>query len=417
MLFFIVIWIILLFLYSIFLLIKYFWFIRKTKNVNLSNNEKLNENQGIFIAIPCLREQSCIKETVDYFRSITDLPIIIITTEKESYEYNYDTNVITTKQIVEKEIIPKYRDVFLIHYPYIKGYMADQLNYLLNNLNSVKGLQNNKDWYMALYNADSKPSKQTFQHIKKAINDGHIVIQQYSYCMKNYDQLNCIMKGFSLYQSNFEIKTGLFNSYLNLCYLYNYVVGHGLIINISLLKKIGNFNTVFWCEDIYLTMNLKFNKIKIKPILQLENIENANTLKQVIKQNSVWFNTTKKYYKIYSDIKAKRGQSTFNGLIGCINEFRCAINWLCFPILLTIILFLSIINKNIIFICSILLTYSFYIYCNYFITIKTINLLEKEKYKINLKGYFSLFLSTFISNFGPIYSLINKSNEKYKTER
>lgn len=417
MIFLINIWILLLFLYSVFLLFKYFLFIKKIKKEKNSDNKELNSNYEIFIAIPCLREQNCIKNTIDYFRSITDLPIVIITTEKESYEYNYDTKKITTKQIIEQEIISKYKNIFLIHYPYVSGYMADQLNYMLNNLHSIKELKKDKEWYMALYNADSRPSKKTFQYVINAINNGDCVLQQYSYCMKNYDNLNYIIKGFALYQSNFEIKVGLYNSYLNLHHLYNYVVGHGLIINISLLKKLGNFNTTFWCEDIYLTMNLKFNNIKIKPILQLENIENADTLDKVIKQNSVWFNTTKKYYKIYKNIKKNINKISFNGIIGCINEFRCAVNWLCFSILLIIILLLSIISKKIIFICLVLLTYSFYIYCNYYITINTINYMEKKKNKFNLKEYFSLFLATFISNFGPIYSIINKTNNKYKTER
>lgn len=407
----------LLFLYSLFILIKYFLFNYKFDKEKNIGEEDLDCNKGIFIAIPCLREQNCIKKTIDYFRSITDFPIIIVTTEKENYEYNFDGEVITTKQIIEREIIPKYKKIYLVHYPHVSGYMSDQLNYMLDNLDQIEEITDNKDWYVALYNADSKPSKKTFKHIINAVNSGESVMQQYSYCMKNYDQLNYITKGFALYQSNFEIKTGLYNTYLNFNYFYNYVVGHGLIINVSLLKKLGKFNTSFWCEDIYLTMLLKFKNIKIKPISKLENIENADKLNKIVKQNSVWFNTTKKYNKIYNEIKRKENQFSFSGLIGYINEFRCAVNWLCFPFLILINFLLAIISKNIILIILILFSYSFYVYCNYLITIKTINLIENKKYKLNLKDYFSLFIATFISNFGPIYSIINKTDKKYKTER
>lgn len=408
---------ILLTLYSLFILIKYFLFKCKFNKEKYISKKKLNSDKEIFIVIPCLREQNCIKETIDYFRSITDLPIIIVTTEKESYEYNFDTNIVTTKQIVEEEIIPKYKKIYLIHYPHSSGYMSDQLNYMLDNLDKIKEIDNNKDWYMALYNADSKPSKETFEYIINAVNKGNQVMQQYSYCMKNYDKLSYITKGFALYQSNFEIKTGLYNSYLNFNYLYNYVVGHGLIINVSLLKKLGKFNTSFWCEDIYLTMLLRFKNIKIKPIPQLENIENADTLNKIIKQNSVWFNTTKKYNKIYKDIKKRESKFSFKGLIGYIGEFRCAVNWLCFPFLIITLLLFAVFCKNMLLILLVLFAYSFYICCNYIITINTINLMENKKYKLNLKEYFSLFIAIFISNLGPMHSIIKKEDKKYKTER
>ena len=37
----------------------------------------------------------------------------------------------------------------------------------------------------------------------------------------------------------------------------------------KLLKELGNFNTEFWCEDIYLGIQLKFNKnlFSILPII------------------------------------------------------------------------------------------------------------------------------------------------------
>lgn len=256
-------------------------------------DDKLSNNKDLFIAIPCLREQNVIVDTIKHFRKICKLPIIIITTQKENFEYSYDKNQLTTKEIIEQKILNKYNNIYLIDYPLTNGYMADQLNYMLNNLSKFDFYNETKDWYMLLYNADSKPSKETFKTIFSKINNNENVIQQYSYCFKNFNKLNFISKGFSIYQSNFEIKVGLFNSILGYKYLYNYVVGHGLTINLKTLKQMGYFNTKFWCEDIYLTMKLKYNNINISSILQLENIENAVSIKQIAKQNSVWYNTTK----------------------------------------------------------------------------------------------------------------------------
>ena len=400
--------------YSLFITFKYIMFF---KNNTKNYNQKLKNNKGLFIAIPCLREQKTIEETIKHFRKICELPIVIITTEKENFESNYKNNYITTKTMVENNILGKYDNIYLIDYPLKKGYMADQLNFMLNNLYNFDFYDDSKEWYMSLYNADSKPSKETFKSIFYYINKNKKVIQQYSYCFKNFSKLDFISKGFAIYQSNFEIKVGLFNSSLNYKYLYNYVVGHGLTIDLKELNKMGNFNTKFWCEDIYLTMKLKYNNIPIYSIPNLENIENASSINQIIKQNSVWYDTTRKYVKVYNDIKKSEKRFSLYGLIGCINEFRCAINWLLFPIIFIINFLICIYSKNFITVCILIFSYLFYSYINYFIAINTINKLSNERYKLNFCNYVSYMLALLISNVGPIYSLISRKKEKYKTER
>ncbi len=409
------IFITLIIIYSLFILWKYIAFFKKYKKI--SNSILLKKNKGVFIAIPCLREQRSIVNTIEHFRRICDLPIVIITTQKENFEYEYNDNYVTTKMIVEKDILNKYNDIYLVDYPFTNGYMADQLNFMLDHLKDLDFYDDRKKWYMSLYNADSKPSKNTFSLIFSCINKNENVIQQYSYCFKNFNNLDFISKGFAIYQSNFEIKVGLFNSSLSYKFLYNYVVGHGLTIDLQTLQKLGNFNTDFWCEDIYLTMRLKYNDIKIVPVLELENIENAVSVSQIIKQNSVWYDTTKKYRLLYNDVKKKEKYFSIQGLVGYINEFRCAINWLLFPIMLIINILICICMKNNIMCVSIIFSYLFYSLINYLITIKTINKLSDEKYKLNFCNYLSYAITILISNIGPLYSIIFKNKKKYKTER
>lgn len=409
------IFITLIIIYSLFILWKYIAFFKKYKKI--SNSILLKKDKGVFIAIPCLREQRSIVNTIEHFRRICDLPIVIITTQKENFEYEYNDNYVTTKMIVEKDILNKYNDIYLVDYPFTNGYMADQLNFMLDHLKDLDFYDDKKKWYMSLYNADSKPSKNTFSLIFSCINKNENVIQQYSYCFKNFNNLDFISKGFAIYQSNFEIKVGLFNSSLSYKFLYNYVVGHGLTIDLQTLQKLGNFNTDFWCEDIYLTMRLKYNDIKIVPVLELENIENAVSVSQIIKQNSVWYDTTKKYRLLYNDVKKKEKYFSIQGLVGYINEFRCAINWLLFPIMLIINILICICMKNNIMCVSIIFSYLFYSLINYLITIKTINKLSDEKYKLNFCNYLSYAITILISNIGPLYSIIFKNKKKYKTER
>lgn len=409
------IFITLIIIYSLFILWKYIAFFKKYKKI--SNSILLKKDKGVFIAIPCLREQRSIVNTIEHFRRICDLPIVIITTQKENFEYEYNDNYVTTKMIVEKDILNKYNDIYLVDYPFTNGYMADQLNFMLDHLKDLDFYDDKKKWYMSLYNTDSKPSKNTFSLIFSCINKNENVIQQYSYCFKNFNNLDFISKGFAIYQSNFEIKVGLFNSSLSYKFLYNYVVGHGLTIDLQTLQKLGNFNTDFWCEDIYLTMRLKYNDIKIVPVLELENIENAVSVSQIIKQNSVWYDTTKKYRLLYNDVKKKEKYFSIQGLVGYINEFRCAVNWLLFPIMLIINILICICMKNNIMCVSIIFSYLFYSLINYLITIKTINKLSDEKYKLNFCNYLSYAITILISNIGPLYSIIFKNKKKYKTER
>lgn len=296
--------------------------------------------------------------------------------------------------------------------------MANQLNYMLENIETILKRKVDLDkTYLALYNADSRPNKNTFDEIIQKIENND-VIQQYSYCMQNYEEIKSIPKGFSIYQSNFELKAGLMNSFFKSKILYTYVVGHGLIINMKLLKELGNFNTEFWCEDIYLGIQLKFNNIKIIPLLTLENMETPDKLSKIVKQNAVWFKTTSQFWKIYKDIvKRQQDKNKINGLIGVANEFRCAINWIGFPIVILIALIISISIKNYVLLLSIITSYILYIIVNTICTINIINKLDDKKYRVTINLIINVLIATSISNIGPLYSIIFNIKEKYKTER
>lgn len=400
-----------------------FFYIRTKIFVKIAMCEKdkikkiSKNNKEIIIAIPVLREQNCIEDTIKYFDAITDnIPIILITTQKEIKENL--TNVKTTQDIIIEKIITKYKNVYWINYPYTTGYMSNQLNYMLENLEKILNRKVDLDkTYLALYNADSRPNKNTFEEIKQKIENNNVV-QQYSYCMQNYEKIKGIPRGFSVYQSNFELKTGLINSFFKSNILYTHVVGHGLIINLKLLKELENFNTEFWCEDIYLGMQLKLNNINIVPLLNLENMETPDKLNKIIKQNSVWFKTTSQFWKIYKDIvKKTQVKSKIKGLLGVANEFRCAINWIGFPIVILISIIIAIITKNYVLLLLIIISYILYIIVNTICTIYIINKLDNRKYRVTLKLIIDVLIATSISNIGPLYSIIFNKKEKYKTER
>lgn len=404
-------------LYTLFIFIRTEIFLKKALKEKRNIKPTNKKSKNIIIVIPVLREQNYIEDTVKYFNSkFNDIPVVLVSTQKEIKE-NIE-NEKTTQDIIKEKIILKYDNVYWIDYPYESGYMADQLNYMLDNLEMIfdKKIDLEKT-YLVLYNADSRPNDKTFEEIKQKIENNDVV-QQYSYCMQNFEKLKRIPKGFSIYQSNFELKTGLINSFFKSNILYTHVVGHGLIINMKLLKDLGNFNTEFWCEDVYLGIQLKFNNIKITPLLTLENMETPDKLSKIVKQNSVWFKTTSQFWKIYKDIiKKGKAKNKIKGMIGIFNEFRCAINWLAFPIMLLIIFIILIIANDYLLLLLFITSYISYIIVNTICTIKLINKLDNKEYRVTVNLILDVLIATSISNLGPLYSIISNKKEKYKTER
>lgn len=400
-------------LYSIWLIIITRKLFKKSDYI-IENN--LNDKE-LVIVIPCYKEENIIIDTIKHFENnFKNVKIVIITTSKEN-----NNGINPTSNIVDKYIKDtNKRNIYLVNYPKNNGYMADQLNYFLKNIRKFINFENDIDdnnLYIGLYNADSRPNKNTYNEIVYHLNNSNkSVLQQYSYGFLNYDNINFLLKGFAIYQSNFEFKTGILNSQLENNFLYKHVVGHGLIINIDTLKRIDYFNTKFWCEDIYMTMQLKTLGIRINSLNTLEIMETPDKLSKLIKQNSVWFKTTSQYIKIYNDLRRRYGFSMrlFNA---CFNEFRCAINWLFFPLVILFTLIYPIIYKNLYLFVFSLLYYIIYIFINLIITIKIINKLDNKSYEISFKNFISLFVATIISNVGPLYSLIFNKKEKYKTER
>lgn len=443
---------------------------KKTKNILQRNEKKSN----ILIVIPCLREQDIIIQTLSYFLGLTkhldNVKLLIVTTQKEEFEkeinlylkdqlikdvknnmqlqklinkYNkiLSTNEIkeilkysklenieeiinnkiqnskTTSVLIEEFIIQNHLEekVYHFHYPNNEGIMADQLNYVLNNFE----FKDEKNYYFSVYNADSIPNKDTIKEVLTTINenDNPKVIQQYSVPISNWNELSNLMKGFSIYQSNFELRYGLINSYFPNKLLYTYVVGHGMYIRVDILKQIGGFETKYWCEDIYMSYVLRNKDISIYPIKTLEIMQSPQYLSILTKQNSVWFKTSFECLKIFKDIFKQNKKINLNSIGWLMQRIRMNITWLGIPIAFLYTLILSIFNKNIIMFCLSVLSYFVMIVLEYGSTIKLIEKLTETTFKNKIKILINMIVATTISNIGPIYSLISRKKEKYKTVR
>lgn len=208
---------------------------------------------------------------------------------------------LTTPQLIE-EIISNNMDMSekIIHLHYSKSncIMADQLNFAMNWLEENMGACE-CDYY-CLYNADSKPSPKTFDAILNIIKNNNYpqVIQQYSCAFSNINNVNWLLKGLAVYQTNFELRQGLINAYNKKKFSYRYIVGHGLIIRFDTLLELNGFDNSFWCEDICLSNVLIQKNIPIIPLPIIEEMEIPQNISTIIKQNAVWFSTALKAKEI-----------------------------------------------------------------------------------------------------------------------
>ncbi len=393
-------------------LIKFIVFKTKKTN-NAQSNVCSNQEYELNILIPCFEETKVIAQTLKHFQNIINkipnINIYVITTQKE--DSNIKSSKISTYSYLSNLELFHSNKFNIIHYPNISGMMADQLNYGIKKILENSKLPQDRI-YFSIYNADSNPDISTFAEINNVINNNKFpkIIQQYSNYFLNYNSQNFIMKGFSIYQTAFELRNGIINNKVSPL-LYSHVVGHGLTIRADYINNINGFNTNFWCEDIFLTGLLFNNSERILPLYSLDNAENPSKLSTQIIQNAVWFKTAFNHFNILKDIK-NSCKITSKGFLWLAHEFRASLVWLLMPIFLLFSFIYPILIQNFkMFILS-LATYLIFVFTNYLLNLIIVNAKRFSKY---IKNYFSLAFAVLFTGLGPLYSFFLK--EKIKTER
>lgn len=393
-------------------LIKFIIFKAKRTN-NTQFNICSSQEYELNILIPCFEETKVIEQTLKHFQNIINkipnINIYVITTQKE--DSNIKSSKISTYNYLSNLEFFHSSKFNIIHYPNISGMMADQLNYGIEKILKNSKLPQDRI-YFSIYNADSNPDISTFAEINNVINNNKFpkIIQQYSNYFLNYNSQNFIMKGFSIYQTAFELRNGIINNKVSPL-LYSHVVGHGLTIRADYINNINGFNTNFWCEDIFLTGLLFNNSEHILPLYSLDNAENPSKLSTQIIQNAVWFKTAFNHFNILKDIK-NSCKITSKGFLWLAHEFRASLVWLLMPIFLLFSFIYPILIQNFkMFILS-LATYLIFVFTNYLLNLIVVNAKRFSKY---IKDYFSLAFAVLFTGLGPLYSFFLK--EKIKTER
>jgi len=315
------------------------WFTR-------SGHSLLNTGPRVLVIIPVLREQTIIESTIRHFLLIDEYEqttILVVTTEKELSD-NSPAGTRNTIDVVDNLVSElsqagEHR-VKAIHFPSASGRMVDQLNFALAHLDELSiGTHD----FVAVYNADSRPPKETFGRFNGLVTDpSRRALQQSAVFLSNYTNLGSrgfitgrILQANAILQSRWTFAHELPRFWRQSSALLRFhrrlflahCVGHGLFLRRDLLESIGGFPTGTVTEDLFLGYLLSVRGEPIFPIPALEMAESPSTLGSMLKQKYVWFFGPMDHGSYYKLILSRFGRTidrpvalwlALQGLLPCI---------------------------------------------------------------------------------------------------
>jgi len=348
------------------------------------------------------------------------------------------TKVILTNLINESSQKVRSR-VDLYNYPKTYGNMSDQLNFSLKRLSRTEDLENT---YICMYNADSIISNKLPVFIQNFIekNIDAEVIQQSALFLSNFYNLGdsiegSFLKSIALLQTRWTLAHELPRILIQLksnaeC---AHIVGHGLIIKLSVMKKVGYFPTNYVNEDLPFGYILKLNGYKIYPFPQLENAQSPTSIKSMFTQYTTWFYGAFHYPKYMANAFKEYPNKKAQAFVWGIKYSVRSILWLGLSITWLFIFVYPIWTKS--FYLFLLAVTAFIIYapfCFYMIE-KDLNRNYKKifgdnvfmKIKIDIKTYILSLLAYLTHSYGPLKAtvetlksiLFKTKIRKMKTER
>lgn len=472
------------------------------------------EKTNFYICIPMLREQSIVEDTLKYFSElnypIEKYQIFVVTTQREIKEKLEGKKLIDhlAKDIVAKapisEIVTKYGKLFshnelivlstksagnplnivrqeiqtyydtspstydlavksalkindvvgrklieVINYPMSDGVMSHQINYLIDLLEGKesKTAENN---FFAIYNADSRPNKNTLYAIDNTIskfentnNFKPNIIQQSSLFEYVNSTRHNIWFEYLLYSASiFQSKWTLTHEISRLRYQstntlkitaksigsilsskLSHCVGHGLYIRFKFLVN-SRMPTETINEDLPYGFYQSCRGEPIIPIPILEISDSPTTIRSLINQKKVWFWPYIEYWKCRNIvINSGKYRSMFEVTYLTIQGIIVGMIWLFQSFIFLFPLIISVVTMNKILLCSYLLAITLY-WIIPVLLIKKFLLKISDKddfYKKYFESYENYFPATlfcgllviYTHSLGPLLCLIDFMKFRY----
>lgn len=417
------------------------WFFRiytafswiKRERSLFKHGQESKSSGKLYVLIPALAEAGILEDTAKYFSKYflekrEDVFLIIITTEKEKFVAGSSHNTID----VARSLASKYEKITHIHFPREKGKMAHQLNYAIRDFINA-GITINDDDLIAVYNADSRPEKETFDWVLRKFQEGGCsAFQQYGCYTGNILDISRVSwapilvsgslwqtrwsLGFEIYNSLKQLKFQPKNETLELCYPLNYCIGHGLFITKKLFEKTGGFTENTHNEDAIFGLQLSDMQEILMPVPYFDVSESPDTLEMLYIQKSNWYFGPLQAYSYAADILGKSNYGMLRKLrlvLLSTKLFSHAIFWIAGPTLMFLCFLLAIVNYDIVIICLSLLSIMLFAapsFVSYTIMVELGTILPSVSFlktaNLLLKGFILCYIMHGISAYKGLYKYL-----------
>ena len=344
--------------------------------LSISLPPETGECPRFLLVIPVLREQAVIRAAILHFAEIRydndALRVTFVTSERETVEPHPEHSM-ATSEVIDRELedwrSSGGRDIFRrIHYPYVTGFMADQINYSVRYIFEAYDVQTDiENTFVGVFNVDSRPGLGVLEEVAQRYRDtGACVFQQLSrYTPAQRDTPNRVSYAFacsfSVWQTRWSylvercryLTSNRLNRLahpwerepfaLNTRTLwrmpFSYTVGHGLFVRLKELIYLNYFPTRHPNEDAEFGFFLPFFGLAPLPLETPDVAETSNSVSTIIRQQASWIVGPmlsilyfKKSLKLFQLSHTQR-------FCAFIYSFRClldAVFWILGPLLLSI---------------------------------------------------------------------------------
>ena len=257
---------------------------------------------GVYVVIPLLREAARVNDLMDRWEPLLaahdELSLVILTTTREEAESEAGTSDTQRALIADGRLSAWSRAgrARQLHYPRVNRTYGEQVKW---GIEQVRETSTSTD-YVLLVNADSRIDAEGMRQLLAAVGVGSACVQQSAVFLANLEQLGPLPAAEALLQSTWTIETELFRylagdqsiRWLPRCLAavwYQHAVGHGLLIAIELLDRIGGFPSPnVGLEDSALGYLIRSRHERLEPLRRLELADAPSSIRALLRQRATW---------------------------------------------------------------------------------------------------------------------------------
>jgi cellulose synthase/poly-beta-1,6-N-acetylglucosamine synthase-like glycosyltransferase len=256
----------------------------------------------IHLLVPVYDEATIIETSIVYFTQFTSysgVHIYYISNQKEGESG-------ATIQAIQA-LTQQYNFTWL-HYPYMDGKKADQLNWAIRWILENKPVEGSQRTYFGIYDVDSRPEPYALRTMLYA---QELIYQQPAIYLENYKRIGTFQRVGALLQTRWELGRNVavlrenYHRSKQKCPIESLppCIGHGLFLRSDLFQRDILFNTETLTEDLELGYRLAFNGISTTLLPIVDICGYAPTPSDTIPQTSRWFSGEVNLYHYYRQVK------------------------------------------------------------------------------------------------------------------